>query len=294
MAEKDIRVAGIIDKLTEITTEFNQLTKENEELKQKIMKNVELLSEAENVIKNLKEQVTFLETQNKSGTSKLPPQVNVLRRELEEKENEISIMKLKVSTSALSDQSQLNNFRQEFLQKNSQIAELINLNNELKNQIKKLEAARVITEVPTPVVETPASFNVLVKDLQDKLNKSKRYGEKLESELRNLKSIQGQGAALERITELKNKNERLIQKLKELESIQWTSEDPNKILQLEEQLKVKETIILELESKQTEVSTTVNSGVGAPAGLIEDLQKKINKLKSEVEKKDEMISKLKT
>ncbi len=308
MAEKDNRVAGIIDRLTEITTEFNQLTKENEELKQKIMKNVELLSEAENVIKNLKDHVSFLETQKKSDIPQLPPQVNILRRELEEKENalkyahniikerenEISIMKLKVSTSVLSDQSQLNNFRQEFLQKNSQIAELTNLNNELRNQIKKLEAAKVITEAPTPVVETSASLNVLCKDLQDKLNISKKYTERLEADFRNLKSIQGQEAALERITELENKNDRLLQKLKELESVQLTSKDPNKILELEEQLKEKETIILQLDSKQTEASTTVSSGVEAPAGLIEDLQKKINKLKSEVKKKDEMISKLRS
>ncbi len=294
MAEKNNRVAGIIDRLTEITIEFNQLTKENEELKQKIMKNVELLSEAENVIKNLKEHVAFLETQKKSDIIQLPPQVNVLRRELEEKENEISIMKLKISTSALSDQSQLNNFRQEFLQKNSQIAELTNLNNELRNQIKKLEDAKVITEAPTPVVETSASLNVLCKDLQDKLNISKKYTERLEADLRNLKSIQGQEAAFERIMELENKNERLLQKLKELESVQLTSEDPNIILKLEERLKEKETIIMELESKQTEASTTVSSGVGALAGLIEDLQKKINKLKFEVKKKDEMISKLRS
>ncbi|GAG55487.1 unnamed protein product, partial [marine sediment metagenome] len=146
----------------------------------------------------------------------------------------------------------------------------------------------------TPVVETSASLNVLCKDLQDKLNISKKYTERLEADFRNLKSIQGQEAALERITELENKNERLLQKLKELESVQLTSVDPNKILELDEQLKEKETIILELESKQTEVSTTISSGVGAPAGLIEDLQKKINKLKLEVKKKDEMISKLRS
>jgi len=298
----------IIDKLNEITNEFNELTKENKDLKQRIMKNIELLSEAENVIKNLKEQVAFLENQSKSGSTQVPLQVHKLKRELEEskrtlniannqikeRDNEISVLKLRDSTSTLSEQSQLNDLKQQILQKNHQILELSSLNNELKMEIEKLETPKTPIETPVPEVDPSSSLNVLCLDLQDKLNKSKKYSEKLEAELSNLKGIQDRGSALERITELENRNEKLLEKLKELEADQLALEDPNMIKKLQEQLKEKEKIILELKSKEAKAPTIITSENKAPSGLIEDLQIKINKLKFEIKKKDEMISKLKS
>jgi len=298
----------IIDKLNEITNEFNELTKENKDLKQRIMKNIELLSEAENVIKNLKEQVAFLENQSKSGSTQVPLQVHKLKRELEEskrtlniannqikeRDNEISVLKLRDSTSTLSEQSQLNDLKQQILQKNHQILELSSLNNELKMEIEKLETPKTPIETPVPEVDPSSSLNVLCLDLQDKLNKSKKYSEKLEAELSNLKGIQDRGSALERITELENRNEKLLEKLKELEADQLALEDPNMIKKLQEQLKEKEKIILELKSKEAKAPTIITSESKAPSGLIEDLQIKINKLKFEIKKKDEMISKLKS
>lgn len=298
----------IIDKLNEITSEFSELTKENKNLKQKIMKNIELLNEAENVIKNLKEQVAFLENQSKSGSTQVPLQVHELKRELEEskkalntandqikeRDNEISVLKLRASTSTLSEQSQLNDLKQQILQKNHQISELTSLNNELKMEIEKLETPKTPIETPAPEVDSSSSLNVLCQDLQDKLNKSKKYSEKLESELSNLKGIQDRGSALERITELENRNEKLLEKLKELEADQLALEDPHMIKKLQEQLKEKEKIILELKSKEAKAPTIITSETKAPSGLIEDLQIKINKLKFEIKKKDEMISKLKS
>ena len=51
---------------------------------------------------------------------------------------------------------------------------------------------------------------------------------------------------------------------------------------------------MELKSIEAKAPATIPSGSKAPSGLIEDLQIKINKLKAEIKKKDEMIYKLKS
>ncbi len=301
-------VGGLIEKISQKTAEVAELTKQNEELKEKIVKNIDLLNEAEKVIKGLKEKVSAFDIEKKNATMKLQMENDVLKRELEknkaalletqqvikQRDEEIYDLKTAITAPVAIKVGDLEELEEKIKQKDNQIEEIAAINKELMEKIKSQESEIVAFKKAEDELQTHGSINLLVQDLQDKLNQSKKKVQSLIAENKQLKSAQPKAAGggdHEKIVQLEQEKQDLLNKINEFESSKKSAET-ELIKSYEEKLTNKDTIIKDLESQLTSAPQT-SSGGAVPTGLLEDLQNKINKLKVEIKKKDKIIADLK-
>ncbi|MFX0142654.1 MAG: hypothetical protein ACFE9C_01135 [Candidatus Hodarchaeota archaeon] len=212
----------------------------------------------------------------------------------------------------------INDLKSELAKKKSQYEELekkVNvlteenevLNQQLVEKMKSLPIDYVVpVEQPTPSVIRPQStqpstetLERLCQDLQQDLNKYKKHIERLSKEKEELnKALESGGFQLEpeEMKKIKKENESLKNEILELqESLKIKQkEEPQiseKINNLQEQIKEKDLLIVELKSSE---QTQPSISKGPMTSLVEDLQNKINKLKITIEEKNKIIEELKS
>jgi chromosome segregation ATPase len=193
----------------------------------------------------------------------------------------------------------------------SKINQLTKENEGLNQQLIEVEKSKslpidyvVPVEQPKPSVLKPQTtqpstetLERLCQDLQQDLNKYKRNIDYLTKEKDDLKkAFEAGGFQLEpeELKELKRENETLKNDLFQLqESLKMKQqESPQTSVQinsLQQQIKEKDLLIAELKSTQQPQLTIPK---GPMSGLVEDLQNKINKLKSTIEEKNKIIEEL--
>ena len=194
----------------------------------------------------------------------------------------------------------------------TKINELTEENEVLNQQLLKKEKTLPIDyvvplEQPKPSVIRPQStqpstetLERLCQDLQQDLNRYKRNIENLTKEKDDLKqTLESGGYQLEpeEIKDLKKENESLKNDLSQLqESLRMKQketpqikESEEKINNIQEQIKEKDLLIAELKATQ-QVQPIIPKG--PMSGLVEDLQNKINKLKTTIEEKNKELQRL--
>jgi chromosome segregation ATPase len=193
----------------------------------------------------------------------------------------------------------------------SKISGLTEENEGLNQQLIEVEKSKslpidyvVPVEQPKPAVIKPQStqpstetLERLCQDLQQDLNKYKRSIEQLTREKDDLKkALEDGGFQLEpeEFKELKIENEALKNDLSQLqESLKTQKQESPQLNEqlnnLRQQVKEKDFLIAELKSTQ---QTQLVVPKGPMSGLIEDLQNKINKLKTTIEEKNKIIEEL--
>ena len=190
------------------------------------------------------------------------------------------------------------------------IEENANLNQKLLDQKAQLTVDYVVpvveatTTAKKPETVSPptsvSTLETLCQDLQSDLNRYKRYIESLKAENNDLKKALeagGGSADYEELNELRNENISIKARILELEKsleqqtleVSLTLDSKNKIRELQELLKEKETIIEDLKTSQ--LMQPVDRG-GSVAGLVDELQARINKLKIALTEKDKLIEEL--
>ncbi len=280
---------------------------ENMELNSKILSLEKSLTEKELELRARDNEITDLKTK-----------LDIASRNQQSLEKTVSETDITVTTALI------DNLKSELSKKKTQIDELENrintlieeneaLNQQLVEKMKKLPIDYVVPVEqpkssvirPQPIKTSSETLEILCQDLQSDLNKYKRIVEKLNKEKSELQqAVEKGGFKLEpeEIKELRRENEELkielskIQeslKVKTEEAIPTTkvNDSEKKIIDLQEQLKEKDRLIIELEALQ-ETQPIVHEG--PMSGLIEDLQNRINKLKITIEEKNKIIEKLKS
>ncbi len=281
---------------------------ENEDLRNKIKENIDLLTKTEEIVrktleenKRLKEEIKQVEmieevktSDNQKENIELSNKMQTLLANLSKKEEELRVannenkeLKLQVETLLVEQES-----RSDSVSSPSEV-------------IPPIEAPKTSKTKPSSSATSSATLEILCQDLQSDLNKYKRIVEKLNKEKSEFqRSIKRSGVQLEpeEMKELKRENEKLKRDLSKIqESLKQKTEKTSaaistddlekKIDGLQNDLKEKDNLIVELK-KASETPVSVQST--PMTGLIEDLQDKINKLKITIEDKNIMIEKLKT
>lgn len=295
-------VGGLLDKVNAKTAEVDGLTKQNEELKDKILKNIELLNQTETVITTLKDKLSDLEEEKRNSAEKFQMQVNELKvdlekaiknlteagRLIEEKDSQILDLKEKITQESAGPSEP-----DDLASTEAKLKEVTGINRELMEKIKTLDSEVISLKKPEPKEMPKGPFNMLVDDLQKRLNKSKKQIQTLITENKTLKGGKAPegGGDSEKITKLESENAELLERISKLETKEG-SVDASLIQDLENKINEKDNIIEQLKSG---ASTAAPSGApgAASSGLAADLQKKIQKLRTEIKKKDKIIADLK-
>lgn len=280
---------------TEISMKLNEKEQENLELSAKVKSMVKLLLEKDEEIKSKETEILSLKSD--LTTSQL--------------ESEIPT---KPVNSALIEelQSELSKKKTQILELEQKISEL-NQENEalMAQQVEKLKSLPIDYVVPVesnePSIikplppETPSKpLELLCQDLQSDLNKYKKIIENLNNEKSQLKEVlenKGFKFSTQELEDLKRENVNLKRELSnlqiDLEKQSKQKEQPSglesQMRELEVKLSEKDDIIAQLKLSQT--SQTDDSS-GSMAGLIENLQSTINKLKLTIQEKDQKILEL--
>jgi chromosome segregation ATPase len=195
----------------------------------------------------------------------------------------------------------------------NEIGDLTNQNNLLKKQLAE-QQAKLNVDYVVPVVEAtttakkpdvePTSISTLetlCQDLQSDLNKYKRMIDSLKAENKELSlklETGDKGINYEELKTLREENNNLKAKLSELEdtiektplelTLSLDSED--KIKSLQEELNQKDDQIADLKAS---LASQTAGPEGSMAGLVDDLQANINKLRIALREKDKIIEELK-
>lgn len=309
------------------------LEKQNIELKEKIDKNVNIVHDSEEILKKTigekdqlrediamkSEQMDTLEIKIKTLESQIKTLTNdneALKSELNSKLTETEEQQTEYTTPTV-DKGLIENLTSELSKKKSQILDLQQkirslteeneiLNKQITDAKKKdtIDNIIPIKETGKPEITSAGSktLEILIQDLQTDINKYKRIIEKLKkenNELKEAQKISGTSAEADKISELKKENEILKEEISKLEKslekeASVASElgaTETKMRELENELKEKDNIIRELQTSKT---TDIPQESGEPmTGLIDDLQRKINKLKLALKEKNKTIEDLK-
>ncbi|MHA1192110.1 MAG: hypothetical protein ACTSP9_07410 [Promethearchaeota archaeon] len=268
--------------LIDLTIRISNLEKENLEFSNKIKSMVKLLLEKDDEIKRLESiGVTIITPTNTTDNSDLTDELH----------------------------TQINQRNLHILSLEKHISELTNKNEELNAQlvekIKTIPADYGAKEkiMPFPLKESSLPLESLCQDLQADLNKYKKIIEQLtqdKSQLIGLMENQGSGLDIEEVKVLKSENEELKRDVLELqnslkfqskESIQElaNAEAERKIKELQTKIQEKESLIADMKLSQ---GIQAKGSTGPMSGLVEELQKNINKLKLSVKEKDQKIQNL--
>lgn len=279
--------------------------------------NMELNTKILSLEKNLSEKEIELRARDNEITD-LKTKLDITSRNQQLLEKTVSETDITVTTALI------DNLKSELSKKKTQIDELENrinklieeneaLNDQLVEKMKKLPIDYVVPVEqpkssvirPQPIKTSSETLEILCQDLQSDLNKYKRIVEKLNKEKFELQqAVEKGGFKLEpkEIKELKRENEELkielskiqeslIKRKEEAVPTTQVKDSEKKISDLQEQLKEKDRLIIELKALQ-ESQPIVHEG--PMSGLIEDLQSRINKLKITIEEKNKIIEKLKS
>jgi len=279
----------------EINMKLNEMKQENLELNNKVNSMVKLLLEKDEKIKN--KETENLSLKSELTTSQLKSEIPV---------------KLVNSTLIEELQSELSKKKTQILELEQKISELKQEKEALlAQQIEKLKSPpidyMVPVESPEPSIIKPLPpeislkpLELLCQDLQTDLNKYKKIIEKLtteKSELREALESKGFKFNNKELETLKNENVNLKRELsilqinleKQSKKKEKLSAIESKLKELEFKLSEKDDIITQLKLSQ---STQTDGNSGPMAGLIENLQNTINKLKLTIQEKDQKILEL--
>ncbi|MHA1982370.1 MAG: hypothetical protein ACTSXN_14925 [Promethearchaeota archaeon] len=271
--------------LMDLTMRVSNLEKENLDLGKKVKSMVKLLLEKDEEIKRLESiGVTILTPTNDSTdlTNELELQIN---------QKNLFILSLEKEVSDLTTKNE---------ELNAQIIEKIK--NMPTDHVTPVNRPRETIKPLTPKGSS-IPLESLCQDLQADLNKYKKIIEQLtqdKSQLIGLMENQGSGLDIEEVKVLKSENEELKRDVLELqnslkfqskESIQElaNAEAERKIKELQAKIQEKETLIADMKLSQGIQAT---GSTGPMSGLVEELQKSINKLKLTVKEKDQKIQNL--
>ncbi len=296
-------------------SQVNTLQKENLDLSNRIKRLINSLTEKDNVI-SIKDN-----------------EINIKNNELILKENDLVELKLKLNealsavefmaNTAPEDNPEVSKeiieeLQSELSKKKLHISELESNIKDLNTKITELNEKLIEKETkssvetlkpqvikPQPSQTSSRPLEILCQDLQADLNKYKRIVDNLTKEKSELKQkFENGGFKLEpeEITELKNENEALKIELSQLqEDLQEKSKttpqtlslvDSKRLIEdLKEQVNLKDKLINEMKiSSQPQVITPH----GPMSSLVKELQNNINKLKIDLEEKNNIIEKLKS
>ncbi|MHA1670300.1 MAG: hypothetical protein ACTSV5_06930 [Promethearchaeota archaeon] len=316
------------------------LSKENQQLRNKISENIALISKTEDIIKNLSSEKERLRVEKEEALMDLTLRVGNLEKEnlelgkkvksmvklLLEKDKEIqrleSIGATILPPSPADNTDLINELHSRINQRNlhvlsleKQISELTVKNDELNSQLSEKIRAMPIDHIaaanpqeetkimPLSPKESSIPLESLCQDLQTDLNKYKKIIEKLTQEKFQLKSLmenQGIDLDIKDIKTLKTENENLKRDVLELQnSLKIQSkksihelaniEAEQKIKELQAKIQEKEALMADMKLSQSMQS---EEPTGPMSGLIEELQKSINKLKITIREKDQKIQDL--
>ncbi|MHA1986374.1 MAG: hypothetical protein ACW98D_07040 [Promethearchaeota archaeon] len=302
-------------------TQVKDLQKENLDLSNRIKSLINSLTEKDKDISLKDNNLTIKENE----IAVKDTEITELKLKLNEAQSALEFM----AETAPEDNSDVSKALIEDLQsdlskKKAVIVDLEQKIEDLNSQVTMLNEQLIDKEKKSPVdyvipVETPKSavikpqpsqtssntLEILCQDLQADLNKYKRIVDNLTKEKSDLQgTIESGGFKLEpeEITELKEENEALKTELSQLQETlhkkpkttpQTLSlvESERLIDDLKEQIKIKDRLITEL--KITSLPQAI-APEGPMSGLVDELQKNINKLKIALEEKNIIIEKLKS
>ncbi|MFX0031486.1 MAG: hypothetical protein ACFE8E_04825 [Candidatus Hodarchaeota archaeon] len=277
------------------------LEKENEELRNKISQNIDLISRSEEIIRKTVEEnerlksernnaasgsstrLKELESENLELSNKVKSMVKLLLEKDEEiktKEDELSRLKATgVSSDSTVNEALINDLRTELAKKTSQISELqskiieLTEENEVINQqlIEKIKSLPIDYVVPVEQVETPV---IKPKPPVSSSQPLEQLCQDLQTELNKYKRV------VEKLT--KEKSE-----LKELVGEKGLKFDPAEIMNLKSE---NETLKNELTELQKSLQKEIKTPSQEPSLEIEE---KIKELESKLREKDELITQLK-
>lgn len=288
----EVEIAELQDKLEKSETkwklEISELKEEIEEYKNKAHRQEERVREREEIIMGKDQTITTLkaklyEIQQQDDTQKI---IEQLQTDLSKKKSLLN--NLEIETASLKDKVQ----------------DLTNQNKALSEQLHE-KSAELISAQTKPAQGSSGgapdskTLEILCQDLQSDLNKYKRVVKQLKDENSQLKGQSG-GAPISsdssQVAELKKENEMLRKELLQLEKQKGSkaaAPDTNDELlkDLQKRLEEKDNLIGKLQS--VKISSPASPSEGPMAELIDDLQTKINKLKTALTEKNKIIEELK-
>ncbi|MHA1455068.1 MAG: hypothetical protein ACTSR5_03645 [Promethearchaeota archaeon] len=284
--------------------QMNVLRKENQDLRNKISENIALISRTEDIIKNLSTEKERLRVEKEEALMDLTMRVSNLEKEnldlgkkvksmvklLLEKDEEIKRLEsigVTILTPTNDSTDLTNELELQINQKNlfilsleKEVSDLTTKNEELNAQIiekiKNMPTDHVTpvnrpreTIKPLTLKGSSIPLESLCQDLQADLNKYKKIIEQLTQDKSQLIGL------------MENQEES-IQELANAEA-------ERKIKELQAKIQEKETLIADMKLSQGIQAT---GSTGPMSGLVEELQKSINKLKLTVKEKDQKIQNL--
>jgi chromosome segregation ATPase len=294
LEEKEMLKQDNIDVTSRYEQDIMDLKNKNASLSEKIVNLENLVLEKNENLKIMEREISVKKAQ--AEIQNAPPiQQNDVSSDLKEKEENISELENRI----------------DLLQ--NEIGDLTNQNNLLKKQLAE-QQAKLNVDYVVPVVEAtttakkpdvePTSISTLetlCQDLQSDLNKYKRMIDSLKAENKELSlklETGDKGINYEELKTLREENNNLKAKLSELEdtiektplelTLSLDSED--KIKSLQEELNQKDDQIADLKAS---LASQTAGPEGSMAGLVDDLQANINKLRIALREKDKIIEELK-
>jgi exonuclease SbcC len=313
-----------------ITENIELISRSEDIIKRNVEEKEKFRLEKEQATRQLSVKLKESEQENLELSNKVKSMVKLLLEkdeEIKEKENEINLLKKNINPIQSQPQTLVGNvntalveeLQSELSKKKSQIAELQTSISELKQeneallgqQVEKLKSLPIDYVVPVENVEPSAirplppetslkPLELLCQDLQSDLNKYKKVIEKLNQEKSQMKqALEDKGFKFntEELELLKKENENLKRELnnlqedlkKKIQKKEIPRDLESKLAELEVKLSEKEDIITQLKLSQP---TQNIDEFGSMAGLIENLQSTINKLKITLHDKDQKILEL--
>ncbi|MHA1912731.1 MAG: hypothetical protein ACW986_01190 [Promethearchaeota archaeon] len=281
----------------------NALQLENSELTNNVKSLTLSLTEKDNIISLKDNEIAGLKLRLNDANSALEL--------IEESKSEVSEALVQDLKSNLSKKSlQIGELEQKIAALNQELSQL---NEQLIGKETSSHVDYVIpvdtskTEVlkPQTAQSSTKTLELLCQDLQSDLNKYKRVIDKLTQEKSELQqAVETGGITLEptELKEIKKENEDLRMETSQLrENFKEVSkatpqnlslvEATRMVEDLNEKLKEKDQVILQLKKAN---QPQIIAPQGPMSNLVEDLQKRINKLKINLEEKDKIIEELKS
>ena len=322
------------------------IQKENEQLRNKIAANIDLITKSEEILKKAVGEKEKLKIEKDEAVAEVSMKLNDLKQENSElgnkvksmvklllekdeeiKSKDISILNLQTQattqkrTDSMTENEIIEELKSEISKKDKSIQNLQHKTTELSNEVERLNRdyeeelkskpvdyvvqtsppeQKVIKPMPPETSTNP--LDILCQDLQSDLTKYKRIVENLKKEKIELKNaLEGKDVNLidNEFEPLEKENELLKKKLAELQNslnsskkeapIIISEEYEQKIQNLENKVREKESIIADLKLSAISPTTDPSSPM---AGLVENLQKNINKLKTTLSEKEKEIAEL--
>ena len=322
---KELEKSGKVEKVQTPASGIDMSKGLIEDLQSQLTKKKRQTAELEEKTNRLESQISQL-TKEKGKAGVKPLEISkpeIIKPEITRPE---TASEATVPLDAEASKTLVENLTSELNKKKTQLVELNNkikmLTQENKNITEELDdlKEKASASKPAPTVEVPQkpakisekadasspTLNVLVQNLQSDLNKYKKIAAQLKEENEKMKKSVESGAAPSEsgdVKQLKRENDALRSKIADLEKERKLEAEASgevlksalegKIKELEETIKKQEKTINDLKSSKP-VAAEVEVKSGAPmAGLVGDLQSKLNKLKIELKEKDKIIEELK-